>query len=298
VNFVLSPLLSLLVLSAAYAQQYTVTTIAGSGSSDEDDVLAVQSSVHSPRKLARDSAGNIYFADSGKLGMVDARGVVITLAANGIVRSSGDGGSFSAAGTGVFENGFTVAPDGSIYLPEVYYIRKVTNGIIDRFAGHGGSLNDNISALDAAMQPKDVVLDSSGNLIIADWVRRYPAPFNELRIFRKFEVLHPVRLQSKGMPDSDHSGLRQAGLLRHEPRAPMCLSMRESQPLFNAFLTQHTSSQRNLARGEYSRRASPCYLTERPSSYFASAGVAARLGLTMFRRRIALPTGAAAETHI
>src|SRR5690348_15099597 len=35
-----------------------------------------------------------------------------------------------------------------------------------------------------------------------------PYLFNELRVFGKFEVLYPVRLQSKGMPNPHYSCLR------------------------------------------------------------------------------------------
>jgi hypothetical protein len=42
-----------------------------------------------------------------------------------------------------------------------------------------------------------------------------PHLLHKLRVLGKFEVLHPMRLQSEGMPDAHDSVLRQSGLLGH-----------------------------------------------------------------------------------
>ncbi len=48
-----------------------------------------------------------------------------------------------------------------------------------------------------------------------------PDLLDKLRVFGEFEVLHPVRLESKGAPDAHNRSLRQPSLLRHQPRAPV-----------------------------------------------------------------------------
>ena len=100
--------------------------------------------------------------------------IITTVAGNGILGFSGDGGSATAASIRSSE-GVAVDVNGNLYIADTYNnrIRKVDiNGIISTVAGNGkqGFSGDGDSATKAELAtPSCVVVDGFGNLFIADY---------------------------------------------------------------------------------------------------------------------------------
>jgi len=78
-----------------------ITTYAGTGSSNYsgDNGPATSAELKSPAGLAVDSVGNLYIADKSnhRVRMVDSRGIITTVAGDGIPGSLGDGGPATSA---------------------------------------------------------------------------------------------------------------------------------------------------------------------------------------------------------
>ncbi len=154
-----------------------ITTIAGGGSSLGDGGPATSAQFCNTSALALDSAGNIYVADfcGNRIRKINASNQIIsTVAGNGTVGFSGDGGLATAAQINSVE-GVRVDSAGNIYIADTSngHVRKVnaSTGIITTFAGTGsfGFSGDGGQATLAQMgDPKDVALDSAGNVYIAD----------------------------------------------------------------------------------------------------------------------------------
>ena len=157
----------------------TITTIAGCGVEgySGDGGPAVSAQIASPHGAAVDQQGNIYIADlkNDRVRRVDAStGIITTVAGNGERGYSGDGGpateTMLASPIAV-----TAVPDGDLYIADHHNsrIRKVdaATGIITTVAGTGeqGFSGDGGPANQAAISlPRDIALDSNGNLYIAD----------------------------------------------------------------------------------------------------------------------------------
>jgi hypothetical protein len=157
-----------------------VTLAAGNGTPgySGDGGPATSAQLHSPNGLAVDSAGNLYIADTGNVPIRKvSSGVITTVAGNGTVGFSGDGGS---AVNAEFYSPAGIALDslGNLYIADTYNncIRKLSNGVITTVAGSGPSNGyqgsyggDNGPATSALMySPSAVAVDSSFNLYIAD----------------------------------------------------------------------------------------------------------------------------------
>ncbi|HLY62799.1 MAG TPA: PxKF domain-containing protein [Terriglobia bacterium] len=154
-----------------------ITTVAGNGTYgySGDGGPATSAELDSPFGVAVDSAGNLYFADRNNqcIRKVDAGGTITTVAGNGILGYSGDGGPATNA---ELAYPFAVAVDnaGNLYIADQFNarIRKVdASGTISTVAGTGtgGYNGDNIAATSAELYyPVGVAVDSAGNLYIAD----------------------------------------------------------------------------------------------------------------------------------
>src|SRR6267154_1987768 len=110
-------LLTLSLLSGAFAQStnYTISTVAGTGNGDGGP--AVASGLAAPQGLAVDAAGNLYIADpkANCVRKVGADGTIITFAGTGRSAFSGDGGPATSA---ALNNPAAVAVDrsGAVYI--------------------------------------------------------------------------------------------------------------------------------------------------------------------------------------
>ncbi|MFD2328337.1 S-layer homology domain-containing protein [Cohnella sp. GCM10020058] len=157
----------------------TITTVAGNGtfgySGDGGSALSAQ--FKSPSDIVFDTAGNYYVLDGsdGRIRKIDAGGIITTVAGNGSLNVSGDGGSATDAGLGMASR-LAIDGVGNIYVsaasPFNSKVRKIgTDGKINGFAGTGsqGYSGDNGLAVNATLNmPYEMVADSKGNVYIAD----------------------------------------------------------------------------------------------------------------------------------
>jgi uncharacterized protein (TIGR03437 family) len=144
----------------------TISTVVGNGNPGftGDGGLGVNAQLNRPVGLATDSAGNLYIADSSnnRIRMLSTSGTITTVAGTGV--------------STVLNQPFGVAVDGSgnLYIADTSNnrIRMLpVNGSLTTVAGNGtaGFSGDGGPATSAQFnRPYDVVVDSSGDLYIAD----------------------------------------------------------------------------------------------------------------------------------
>jgi len=141
--------------------------------------------------LAVDSSGSLYIADSGnnRVRKVTPEGIITTVAGNGALVFSGDGGPATAAQL----NPFAVAVDGSgnLFIADAFNnrVRMVTpQGIIGTVAGgaSGFSGDGGPATMAGLSQPAGIAIDSSANLYIAD------AGNNRIRVVNSQGVIETI----------------------------------------------------------------------------------------------------------
>lgn len=154
----------------------TITTIAGGNTGFAGDGGQASAALISrPAGLAFDSAGNLYFADSGnrRIRKITPAGVITTIAGNGARGHAGDGGNALNASFATV-NGLAVDAAGNVYVTDTpaQRVRKITPaGLISTFAGNGdpGFSGDNGPGASAQLNtPSGLDTDAAGNLYIAD----------------------------------------------------------------------------------------------------------------------------------
>jgi hypothetical protein len=154
-----------------------ITTVAGGRNGPAgftgDNGPATSAQLHNPGGIAGDSAGNLYIADMFNYRIrTISNGVITTIAGNGMLGFSGDGGPPTSAAVNVPE-GVAVDSAGNLYIADTNNsrVRKVSNGVITTIAGNGtaGFSGDNGPATSAQLDdPMGVAVDSSGKVYIAD----------------------------------------------------------------------------------------------------------------------------------
>src|SRR3984893_10596563 len=157
----------------------TITTVAGNGTAGYSGGggPATSAQLNGPEVVALDSAGNLYIAEYGNhriRKVAAATGIITTVAGNGTQNYSGDGGPATSAALWT-PTGVALDSANNLYIADFgnHRIRKVAaaTGIITTVAGNGtqGFSGDGGLATSAELgDPTHVVLDSVGNLIIAD----------------------------------------------------------------------------------------------------------------------------------
>jgi hypothetical protein len=190
----------------------TMTTIAGTGTagSTGDGGPATSARLNTPVRLAFDSAGNLYIADSGnnKIRRVTPAGVISTVAGTGTPGNTGDGGPATSARLRTPYD-MAVGPDGSMYIADRanHKIRKVApNGVISTFAGTGtaGYNGDNIPATSARLNsPYGVDVDSAGNVFIADYDNERVRKVDASRTITTFAGTGIATIDGDGGPPVD-----------------------------------------------------------------------------------------------
>jgi hypothetical protein len=159
-----------------------ISTVAGNGFGGRggDGHPATSAELYSPSSVAVDAAGNLFIADTGNhlVRKVTPGGVINTIAGNGFAGFDGDGGPATSA-TLCLPAGVAVDTAGNLFVADDCNsrIRKVTPaGVISTVAGNGdpGFSGDGGPATSAKISnPWGVVLDTAGNLFIADtWNNR------------------------------------------------------------------------------------------------------------------------------
>ncbi|MGZ3863778.1 MAG: NHL domain-containing protein [Bacteroidia bacterium] len=155
-----------------------ITTIAGNGGSgfSGDGSLATSATFDEPCKVAIDNSGNIFIADeyNQRIRKISSSGIISTVAGNGGVGFSGDGGLATSASLN-YPEGIAVDALGNLYISDKLNerVRKVsTSGIITTIVGTGTQSysGDGGLATSATMYyPEELTFDTQGNLYISDW---------------------------------------------------------------------------------------------------------------------------------
>ena len=163
----------------------TINTVAGNQAwiYSGDNVQATASSIFIPFGIALNAAGDMFIADTSndrirKVTKADGTatgGIITTIAGNGIIAASGDGGPATSASV---NNPSSVALDGAgnIFFTDSgnNAVRRIdaNTGIITTFAGtlgqHGFSGDGGPSNLATLNTPNGIAFDAAGNLYIAD----------------------------------------------------------------------------------------------------------------------------------
>jgi len=174
--------LAVLAPGLAMAQitpSFTITTFAGNYTSgfSGDGSAASGAELSSPFSVAVDKTGNVFIADqfNNRIRKVDTSGNISTVAGNGTSGYTGDGSAATSAEMADPE-GIAVDSSGNLYISDTAncVVRKVTSsGTISTIAGNftnGCGYSGDGAAATAAMlnHPSGLVLDSKGNLYIAD----------------------------------------------------------------------------------------------------------------------------------
>jgi trimeric autotransporter adhesin len=171
----LRPLGVCLLLSGnflAFAQQYTISTFAG-GAPPSTPTAAISTSIGSPQRTVIDAAGNLYFSSANTVFKMDTQGILTVVAGTSKPGFSGDTGPATSARLNN-PQGIALDSAGNIYIADAgnNCVRMIsTAGIITTVAGNqtASYYGDGFPATAAALRvPSGIVLDSSGNLYIAD----------------------------------------------------------------------------------------------------------------------------------
>ena len=162
---------------AALAQNYAVSTVAGTGDSgtagDGEPATAAQFLL--PGAVAADGSGNIFVVDteSHRVRRIAVDGTISTVAGTGAPGFSGDGGPAEAAHL-CYPHAVAVDTTGNLFIADTLNnrIRKVsTAGVISTVAGDGsaGFSGDGGSATGAKLAfPFAIAVDQANGLLIAD----------------------------------------------------------------------------------------------------------------------------------
>jgi hypothetical protein len=153
-----------------------ITTIAGNSSYgfNGDNIPATAATLWGPLGLAIDKAGNVYIADNAndRVRMVNASGIITTIAGNGTTGYSGDGDAATNTQIGR-PTGLAIDNAGNIFIGGNQRIVKIENGttLVTTYAGTGtsGYSGDGGAATSAEiMEPGCIVTDDFGNIFFAD----------------------------------------------------------------------------------------------------------------------------------
>jgi len=136
---------------------------------------ALSAHFDNPLALAVDAAGNLYVADTYNhaIRRITLDGTITTVAGNGSLGFSGDGGLATKAQLN-YPKGVAIGADGVIYIADTFNdrIRAVApNGTISTIGGGGyfGDAGDGGPALQAILKfPAGIAVDGAGNVYIAD----------------------------------------------------------------------------------------------------------------------------------
>ncbi len=183
-----------------------ITTVAGNGSigCSGDAGTATEATLADPYGIAVDASGKIYIVDIDCMSvrMVDASGNITTVAGNGSIGYSGDGGQATNAElTGPQD--VALGPAGSFYIADTnnLRIRMVdASGVISTVAGNGYTSlgGDGFSATKASLSgPGGVAMDTSGNVYIAD---------SNNNVIRKVDASTGIIATVAGNGKDDYSG--------------------------------------------------------------------------------------------
>jgi trimeric autotransporter adhesin len=154
-----------------------ITTIAGylagGFSGDDDSALAAQ--LYFPSDIAFDKFGALYIADTGnnRIRKIETTGIIKTIAGTGTAGFDADGKDATSTQFNG-PSGIAIDASGNIFIADSFNhrIRKIaTDNKVSTVAGKStiGYSGDNGAATSAELYfPKDILVDSSGNLTLSD----------------------------------------------------------------------------------------------------------------------------------
>src|ERR1051326_5440749 len=145
-------------------EPYNFTTLAGGGGFVSPDQTGTALLFLGPSGIARDSAGNIYVADTFNhtIRKVTANGVVTTLA--GLAGTPGSVDGTGNAARCSYPQRVAVDDAGNVYVTENNTVRKVSSdGVVTTLAGLGGGSGGVHGGKHTAGS-----VDSAGNLYVGD----------------------------------------------------------------------------------------------------------------------------------
>ncbi len=155
----------------------TIQTIAGTGTAafSGDNGPAVQAAISFPAAIAIARDGTILFADARnhRIRRIAVDGTIDTIAGNGSVGFSGDGGPAQDAALN-FPTGLAIDGQGRVFIADTinHRVRMIaTDGTISTIAGGsvGAFAGDGGPAVNALLRsPGGIAVDLSGNLYVAD----------------------------------------------------------------------------------------------------------------------------------
>jgi hypothetical protein len=158
--------------SAATGQSGIITTLAGNGTTgfSGDGGPAASAEFSFPNSITADAFGNLFISDAvnNRIRRVSASGIVTTVAGNGMLGFTGDGGPATSAAI-YLPSGVAADASGNLFIAgDNNRIRKVSaSGIITTLAGSGnyGFSGDGGAATAASLNgPTSLVVDASGDL--------------------------------------------------------------------------------------------------------------------------------------
>lgn len=152
-----------------------ISTVAGNGTCcyAGEDGQATSTGLNSAYGVAVDGRGNLLIADQGNnvIRKVSTEGIITTVAGNGVLGHSGDGGVATSAQLS-YPFGVTADGQGNIFFSETHWIRKISpNGIITTVAGSGvqGNSGDGGPAVSATLNNNGALtVDGRGNLFFIE----------------------------------------------------------------------------------------------------------------------------------
>ncbi|MFY8000448.1 MAG: hypothetical protein ACOVSW_17770, partial [Candidatus Kapaibacteriota bacterium] len=149
----------------------TVSTLAGSGGFGFMDGAGATAQFRDPHGVAVDALGNVYVADANnhRIRKITSAGVVSTLAGSGVAGFADGLGAAAQFNTPV---GIALDASGNVYVADGsnHRIRKISpSGMVITIAGTGTlGFADGAAGVAQFNAPCAIVLDASGNLIVAD----------------------------------------------------------------------------------------------------------------------------------
>ena len=186
-----------------------IQTVVGNGIAgfSGDSGMATSCSLNFPGCVCFDKFGNLYVGDYGnkRIRKVNTVGIINTIAGNGMIGWSGDGGPATNAKCNPY-NSMCTDNNGNLFIAEWsnYVVRKIDSfGIISTVAGDTSSYvynGDDQIATHANMGPDYIAIGQSGNLYISDYNN------NRVRWIDDSGIIHTVA-GNGGMGLSGDGGL-------------------------------------------------------------------------------------------
>jgi sugar lactone lactonase YvrE len=174
-----------------------ITTVAGGGSaSPGDGGLATNAALVAPQGIARDSAGNLYIADTRdcRIRKVDTGGIITTIAGSGSLALSAVADGASAVSGSICPGGIALDQAGRLFFQEGARIRLLlANGTVKTVAGStsSGYTGDGGLATQALFGLGfSLVVSSTGNVYASD------VSNNNVRLLQ----LIPLAVSTSGLP--------------------------------------------------------------------------------------------------